>query len=125
MSGDTWAMVANYDGDSAIAPGSKCWVGWRYGSVNRIECVVRSRGGHLIRKHLPIHMMHNVRAKWMHAKIDGVETFDTRQAAEDAARRIDTLAQDERARRNMRQIERMAGLMDERGRRNHGTKEST
>jgi hypothetical protein len=44
-------------------------------------------------------------------------TSDDRKEAEQLALRLDRAAQDERARRNMRDIERMAGLMDENGKR--------
>jgi hypothetical protein len=70
-------------------------------------------------------MLHNARAKWLHAPIGNVAEFADRAAAEEAARHLDALAQAERARRNLRQVERMAGLMDECGRRNSGTREST
>lgn len=112
-----YGVVANYDGDSVVREGSKCWVAANYCDTPRQNVRVRSRGGRWVEKYVAMHKLRNFRAAWLPPTMRHTWTSDDRKAAEQLALRLDRAAQDERARRNMRDIERMAGLMDENGKR--------
>lgn len=119
---DTWGIAANYDGDAVVRPGARCWLGWNQGGDRRIVWV-RSRGGRWIEKVVAAWRLSDHRAKWLPPcpRPYRVEmAFATAAEAAELAAKLDKAARDERARRNMRDIERMAGLMDEHGRRNDG-----
>lgn len=107
------------DGTPAVRKGSLCWV--CRSRTNNVRVMVRSRGGRWITTHFALWKLENFRAKWLppvssiwRNELD----YPSREAAEADALRIDASARDERARRNVRDIERMAGFMDEHGRRN-------
>jgi len=114
-----YGLAANHCGDSVVPPGARCWVchGGGNGSVN---VRVRSRGGRWVLRSVDVYKLSNARAKWLPRtkapRRDEVQ-YETRKEAEDEAHRLDAEAQAERARRNMRDIERMAGILDSNGNR--------
>jgi hypothetical protein len=112
-----YGVVANYDGDSVAREGAKCWIAANYCDTPRQNVWVRSRGGRWVEKYVAMHRLHSFRAAWLPPAMLHTWTSDDRKEAEQLALRLDRAAQDERARRNMRDIERMAGLMDENGKR--------
>lgn len=113
---DQWGVVANYDGDKVVAEGARCWMAANYCDTESQNVWARSRGGRWIEKYVAIQKLHNFRVKWLVQAGQKWASQDKKEA-ETYAWRLDQAAQAERARRNMREVERMAGLMDENGRR--------
>lgn len=120
---DLYGIACNHMGDSVVAPGALCWLTCIYGGGEQATVRVRSRGGRWVRRDLAVWKLSNFRAKHLppvDVKFRDERSWTDRAEAEQEARRLDGIAQAERARRNMREIERMAGLMDEHGKRNDG-----
>lgn len=117
-----FGIAANVaDGTKHIRPGALCWVCSPSSPPERSVCVnVRSRSGRWIGIFLDVWKLENFRAKWLvppKGKKYHELRYSMREAAEETARYFDRFAGEERARRNVCNIERMAGLMDEHGRR--------
>lgn len=120
MSTPLWGVVANYDGDNSLRAGAKCWVARNTCDTDRQNVWARSRGGRWIEKYVANWRLNDFRAKWLPpvAHTHRPEWYsEDRAEAETFARRLDRSAQEARARRNVCDISRMAGCMDEHGRR--------
>lgn len=116
----SFGIVCNLSaGTSSVRPGALCWV-CQNPQAGNIRVRVRSRGGRWITTFYADWKLDNFRAKGLppataHRRTEQV--YPTKEAAEADARRMDAAAREERARRNVCDIERMAGQMDEHGRR--------
>ena len=120
---DTFGIVANHPGDAVVAPGALCWLCRSWGGGEDSACVrVRSRGGRWVQRHPALWKLQDIRVKWLPPTREnrGERVFLNRAEAAAEAHHLDAAAQQERARRNMREIERRAGLLDENGKRNAG-----
>jgi len=120
---DVYGIVANHSGDAVVSPGALCWLCGVYGGQDQVSVRVRSRGGRWVRRDMATWKLSNYRSKWLppvDRKWRDESSWTDRGEAATVARRLDTAAQAERARRNMREVERMAGLLDENGVRNEG-----
>lgn len=117
---DSFGIACNVRvGTSYVRPGSLCWV-CRNTQDGNVRVRVHSRGGRWIVTHFAEWKLDTFRAKWLPATTARWRDelgYLTREAAEADARRLDASAREERARRNVCDIERMAGRMDEHGRR--------
>lgn len=109
-------IVANFSGDSSIRPGAKCWI-CRGSDADRIRVWVLSRSGRRICKFVPTWRLSNFRIKPVFVLSNGLETWEDAERAKDAALGWDKAAREERARRNVCEIERMSGQMDQFGKR--------
>jgi hypothetical protein len=109
-------IVANFSGDSSIRPGAKCWI--CHGSdVDRIRVWVLSRSGRRICKFVPTWRLSNFRTKPIFVLPNELMTWEDAGEAKDAAIAWDKVAREERARRNVCEIERLSGQMDKFGKR--------
>ena len=80
---DAFGIVCNYEGDSAISSGAKCWLRFTNGMVERYEFRVRSRGGRWITKYLNLSRVSNWRVAWVPERLRSeVHGMPTRAEAE-------------------------------------------
>lgn len=120
MTPDHFGIVANLKaGSKHVRPGALCWV-CRNPQDGNIRVRVLSRGGRWITCFVAGWKLGDFRAKWLppaKAKFRDELDYLTKSAAAADAARFDADARGERMRRNVCEIERMAGQMDEHGRR--------
>lgn len=119
---EQYGIIANLSAEEKhIRAGAKCWICKNPNSSERSLCVkVVAKGGRWIQAHLAKWKLENFRARWLppsQEKYRSELSYPTKEEAEQHARIIDQQAREERARRNLRKIERLAGMMDEYGRR--------
>ena len=117
-----YGIVANLiAAEKHIRAGAKCWLCRNAASdEDNLQVRVISKGGRWISTHLAKWKRENFRAKLLPAtkvRFREEESYNTKEVAEQHARIIDQRAREERARRNLCEIERLAGMMDECGRR--------
>lgn len=117
-----YGIVANLVApEKHIRAGAKCWL-CRYPALAEDSLQVRviSKGGRWIQTHLAKWKLENFRAKWLPPSTKNRRSELICVVKEEAERRaqiVDEQARSERARRNLCEIERRAGMMDECGRR--------
>lgn len=117
-----YGIVANLiAAEKHIRAGAKCWICQDPGTAEHsLQVRVISKGGRWIYTHLAKWKLENFRAKWLppsSEKYRSELSYPAKEKAEQHARIVDQQAREERARRNLRKIERLAGMMDECGRR--------
>jgi hypothetical protein len=119
---DVFGIVANVqEGTDSVRSGALGWV-CRNPQDGNVLLRVCSRGGRWIETYFAVWKLTNFRAKWLPpapptVRFRSEEEYSSRAGAEEAARLLDAAARRERARRNMCEIERMAGRMDTHGKR--------
>jgi hypothetical protein len=110
----SYGVVANFSvSDHCVNHGAKAWV-LRNPQDGRLYVRVLSRGGRRINRFVALWRMENFRAKWLSndAKLalHCQEYVGTLDQAQDMAHHLDIQAREERAKRNVRNIKRMAGI---------------
>lgn len=117
---EKFGVVANHYGDKAIREGTKCWI-CHSSNLDHVWFRAVSRSGRWVCRAVATWKLSNFRVKPRVTALSDVRLdvwlWEDRKEAEQWAQNWDKAAREERARRNACEIERMAGLMDEHGRR--------